>query len=47
MICGHPDVVIELMLGGKTRKIVLDWLQDTTVRSLSKNVRVDKLSSKL
>ena len=24
---GHPDVCMESMLGGKTRRVVMDWLQ--------------------
>ena len=44
MMCGHSDVVIELMCGGKTKEIVVDWLQN--IRS-SSNIRFDKLPSKL
>jgi len=43
-MCGHSDVVIELMCGGKTKEIVVDWLQN--IRS-SSNIRFDKLPSKL
>jgi len=44
MTCGHPDVVMELMLGGKTKEIVMDWL--THCRS-SSTIIVDNLPSKL
>jgi len=30
---GHPDVDMELMLGGKTRRAVMDWLQKIDISS--------------
>lgn len=47
---GHPDVVMELMLGGKTQKLIMKWIQN---RSKSEKINskesiiVDNTRSKL
>lgn len=43
-ICGHPDVVMQLMLGGLTRNIVMDWIQNA---DNLRNVTIDSNTSKL
>jgi len=44
---GHPDVVMELMLGGNSRDIVMDWLQNENVIRPGMQDGVQNIKSKL
>lgn len=46
LVCGHPDVVLELMLGGQTRTVVMNWLKEDIIIRLAPAM-MDKITSKL